>query len=101
MDAALGCGVLRCPAVPLMAQSIFRRIENKLTPAQQAVAIALEDIESYRATRMALPEDAPEPAENIQILRRLAVLMKGPHGPKVRPLVEKAFPSLRAPEGHA
>lgn len=84
-----------------MAQSVFRRLENRLSPAQMAVAFALQDIEAYRATRMLLPDDAPEPPENIQILQRLAVLMKGPHGAKVRPVVEKAFPSLRQPEGRA
>ncbi len=84
-----------------MAQSLFRRLENKQSPAQMAVAFALDDIESYRASRMALPDDAPEPPENIDILRRLAVLMNGPHGSKVRPVVEQAFPSLRKPEGTA
>lgn len=84
-----------------MAHSLFRQIKNQPTPAQLAVSFALNDIEQYRATRMSLPEDAPEPPENIDILRRLAVLMKGPHGKVVRPVVEKAFPSLRAPEGHA
>lgn len=84
-----------------MAQSLFRSIPNKLSPAQSAVAFALNDIEAYRSTRMSLPEDAPEPPENIEILRRLLVLMKGPHGAKVRPVVEHAFPSLRPPEGTA
>jgi hypothetical protein len=84
-----------------MAQSLFRRFQNKQSPAQMAVAFALNDIEEYRMARMALPEDAPEPPENLERLRRLAVLMKGPHGAKVRPVVEKAFPSLRAPEGTA
>jgi hypothetical protein len=84
-----------------VAQSIFRSLQNKQSPAQMAVAFALQDIEAYRATRMALGEDAPEPPENIERLRRLAVLMKGPHGAKVRPVVERAFPSLKAPEGHA
>jgi hypothetical protein len=84
-----------------MAHALFRSIPNKLTPAQSAVAFALNDIEEYRATRMSLPEDAPEPPENIEILRRLIVLMKGPHGSKVRPVVEHAFPSLKQPEGTA
>lgn len=84
-----------------MAQSLFRSIANRQSPAQIAVEIALQDLEGYRATRMALPEDAPEPPENLERLRRLAVLMKGPHGSKVRPVVERYFPSLRAPEGHA
>jgi hypothetical protein len=84
-----------------MAHSLFRSLENKQTPAQMAVAFAIQDIEAYRATRMTLSEDAPEPPENVERLRRLAVLMKGPHGSKVRPVVERAFPSLRAPEGHA
>lgn len=84
-----------------MAHSLFRSLQNKQTPAQIAVEIALNDIEQYRASRMELPEDAPEPPENIERLRRLAVLMKGPHGSKVRPVVEKYFPSLRTPEGTA
>lgn len=84
-----------------MAHSLFRQMQNRQTPAQMAVSFALNDIEAYRASRMLLPEDAPEPPENIEILKRLAVLMKGPHGKAVRPVVEKAFPSLRAPEGHA
>lgn len=84
-----------------MAQSLFRSIQNQPTPAQLAVSFALNDIEQYRATRMSLPEDAPEPPENLEILRRLVVLMKGPHGAKVRPVVEQAFPSLRQPEGNA
>lgn len=85
-----------------MAHSLaFRSLKNQPSPAQMAVSFALNDIEAYRATRMSLPEDAPEPPENIEILRRLAVLMKGPHGHVVRPVVEKAFPSLRKPEGTA
>lgn len=84
-----------------MAHSLFRSIENKQSPAQLAVSFALNDIEEYRATRMSLPEDAPEPPENIERLKRLIVLMKGPHGSKVRPVVERAFPSLRQPEGTA
>lgn len=84
-----------------MAHALFRSIPNKPTPVQSAIAFALNDIEDYRATRMSLPDDAPEPPENIEILRRLVVLMRGPHGAKIRPLVEHAFPSLRQPEGHA
>lgn len=84
-----------------MAQSIFRSIQNQPSPAQMAVSFALNDIEAYRSRRMMMDEDDPEPPENIEILRRLIVLMKGPHGAKVRPVVEKAFPSLRQPKGHA
>jgi hypothetical protein len=84
-----------------MAQSMFRSLKNQPSPAQMAVSFALNDIETYRAARMLLPEDAPEPPENIEILKRLIVLMKGPHGAVVRPVVEQAFPSFKRPEGHA
>lgn len=84
-----------------MAHALFKRLTNPPTPAELAIQFAKNDLEDYIVTRQTLPEGSPEPPENIERLKRLAVLMKGPHGAHIRPLVEKAFPSVRPVEGHA
>ena len=83
-----------------MAQSLFRSIKSAKTRTQIAVEIAEDTIEDYRSHRMADP-DAPETEHTKRLLLTLAALMKGPHKAAVRPVVERAFPVLAAPQGEA
>lgn len=85
----------------LSASSLFRSLKTPLTKDQIAVQIAEHAIEEYRAGRMAAGSDAPETEHGMQLLQRLAALMKGPHGHVVKPVVIKAFPELEPPKGTA
>lgn len=89
----------------LSASSLFRSLKTPLTKDQIAVQLAEDAIEEYRmermAARMAAGSDAPETAHGMQLLQRLAALMKGPHGHAVKPVVFKAFPELEPPKGTA
>ncbi len=83
------------------AGSIFRSLRTPLSKDEIAVQLAENAIEEYRIGRMAVGRDAPETPESMALLQRLAVLMKGPHGHVVRPVVFKAFPELEPPKGNA
>lgn len=85
----------------MSAHSPFRTLRNAPTKTQIAMSIAEDTIEEYRICRMAAGNDAPETQETLDLLRRLAALMKGPHKDAVRPIVERAFPVLAAPQGTA
>ena len=80
---------------------LFRSIPNVKTRTQIAVEIAEDTIEAYRVERMAAGSDAPESEHTKRLLLTLAALMKGPHKAAVRPVVERAFPVLAAPQGEA
>jgi hypothetical protein len=85
----------------MSASSPFRSLKNPITKSQIAVQIATDAIEEYRALRMMAGHDAPESPEGMAVLQRLAVLMKGPHGTVVKPVVFQAFPELEPPKGTA
>lgn len=79
----------------------FQSLKNPLTKDQIAVNIAKDTIESYRLERMTQGSESPETEYGMRLLKTLAVLMKGPHGAKVRPVVYEAFPELEPPKGTA
>lgn len=85
----------------LSASSIYRSLKTPRTKDQIAVQLAERTIEDYRTLRMCAGMDAPESPEGLALLQRLAVLMKGPHGTVVRPVVFQAFPELEPPKGTA
>lgn len=85
----------------MSAQSIFRSIKQPVSRRQMAIDMTHRTIEEYRALRMMAGSEAPETEESLGLLKRLAVLMKGPHGAAVKPIAERAFPVLAAPQGQA
>lgn len=80
---------------------LFRSIQNAKTRTQIAVEIAEDTIEDYKRERESLSADDPESEHTKRLLLTLAALMKGPHKAAVRPVVERAFPVLAAPQGEA
>lgn len=85
----------------MSAHSIFRSIRQPVSRRQMAIDMTHRTIEEYRALRMLAGSEAPETAETLDLLKRLAALMKGPHGAAVKPIAEQAFPVLAPPQGHA
>lgn len=85
--------------------SLYRSMRSPKTKAQIARELATDAIEDYREERrrqmQAHGSDAPETPKGMELLTRLSVLMKGPHGVHVKPIVFKAFPELEPPKGTA
>jgi len=84
-----------------VAQTLFRQLRNHKTKTQIAIEIAQDTIEEYRIERMAVGSDAPESEHTRELLMRLRALLKGPHKAAVKPVIERAFPVLAAPQGQA